>query len=493
MTLTRRGPIKRLLLAHEFALLLLITITGALGATWAYFWQHTSVELVRLNDLAYTTQRLRSELFRQIKDVTRARLMEDPEALELYKDYSRRMEDHFNELRGNSVAQDEEYAIQALQLSYRVIQQDMNKIFNDPYGIAAGARMGLLMPEQEQQMVGAFEAAAEGFEGVLKQSDAGIRGARGFWTRMVPLVIAQPIVLALAVMLFSRHRVQRGFVLPANEVIEGARVMRAGQLDHRIPVHGVDEVASLSEALNEMAAELAKSRDALVEKQKQAALGALVPVVAHNIRNPLASIRASAQLLDHAESAKDIEETKLAVIETVDRLGRWVNSLVSYLHPLQPQLAQQDLHRVTDATLQLLAPRLSQKDIAMQKLGWDEACVAPMDADLMEQALYGLLSNAIDASPVGETLTVGTQRRGSLLTLWIEDRGPGMAWQPEPSELSPGPSTKRFGTGLGIPVAFKICTAHGWSLRFNKLDQGGTRVTVEVPLTTVRTDNEPGS
>jgi signal transduction histidine kinase len=66
-----------------------------------------------------------------------------------------------------------------------------------------------------------------------------------------------------------------------------------------------------------------------------------------------------------------------------------------------------------------------------------------------------------------------------------------MPFEPQPSAgLSPGRTTKRFGTGLGIPVAYKVCKAHGWKLQFGKGEQGGTRVTITAPLYTEDEESE---
>jgi nitrogen-specific signal transduction histidine kinase len=73
--------------------------------------------------------------------------------------------------------------------------------------------------------------------------------------------------------------------------------------------------------------------------------------------------------------------------------------------------------------------------------------------------------------------------------MMIEDQGPGMPFQPEPKGLTPGPSTKRFGTGLGIPVAFKVCRAHGWNLDFKPGENGGTRITISGPVTQAQADD----
>ncbi|MGH8646232.1 MAG: ATP-binding protein [Gammaproteobacteria bacterium] len=471
--------LRRLLLAHELALLFLIIVTGALGYGWGYFWQETSDESVRLNELAYTAQRIRSDLFRQIKEVTLARLMEDPAAMRLYRRYSRRIDKQFNTLRQNSQTRSEGMAIQELQLAYRVIQKDMNAIFTDPYVINRTVRMRILNPSYEKQMVGGFEKAFSGLDEVLEATHAKLHQRRALWSRLAPLLMPVPVLLAVALLLTSRRSVQEGFVRPMADLIGGAKQIREGNLRYQVPVCGAAEVANLAEALNQMAKDLAQSRDALVEKEKQVALGSLVPVVAHNVRNPLASMRASAQLLEHAEGQNEISEIKHDLIQTVDRLGRWINALVSYLHPLQPHFVHRDPRAVLDAVLGLLSPKIEQKRLRIEKQGWELEHELLMDVDLTEQAFYGLLSNAVDASPPLGQMRLRLRQSDTALEIAIEDEGPGMPFQPQPSDLRPGPSTKRFGTGLGIPVAYKIFKAHGWELHFMNRSHGGNRVLVE--------------
>ena len=82
----------------------------------------------------------------------------------------------------------------------------------------------------------------------------------------------------------------------------------------------------------------------------------------------------------------------------------------------------------------------------------------------MEQALYGLLANAVDASPQQGTIVIAFERKIEHFIIKIIDNGSGLPFEPQPSNLEPGPSSKRFGTGLGIPIAFKICQTHAWDL-----------------------------
>ena len=108
---------------------------------------------------------------------------------------------------------------------------------------------------------------------------------------MVPVTV----VFAAGLLLFSRRSLQTRFIAPLRDLVDGAVEVSRGNLEHRIRAEGVEEIRQLASTFGEMTARLAESQRVLVESERQAALGALVPVVAHNIRNPLASIRATAR------------------------------------------------------------------------------------------------------------------------------------------------------------------------------------------------------
>lgn len=474
-------PLRHLLIRYELAFLVLLLVTGALAGLWAYYWQTTSAELVRLGHLRDAGHQIRTDMFRQIKEVTWARLKDDPEALQLFVEFSRKIDKNFSELDNFSTLAEEKQAVTVVIDAYRVIGKDMNKIFTDPYMMNRMIRLRVLDPAYERNMVSVFEQAYDRFQSVLDKQQNAINSKMTYWTNLAPLLIPIPLILAGILFLFSRASIQRQVVQPVEIVRQGAAVISKGEFNHHVPEMGVKEMVDLAGTINEMAAELARSRDALIESEKQAALGQLVPVVAHNIRNPLASIRASAQLLEHVDDLDDKREIKDAILETVDRLTRWVSALVSYLHPLKPHPKITTLTEMLQAIVNLLETRLEQKNVQIVHKQWDEKLVTAVDPDLMEQALYGLLSNAVDASPDDAEVDLSVFRNGADIDITISDDGAGMPFDPKPAELAPGHTTKRFGTGLGIPVAFKVCNTHGWKLSYEKRDPNGTRVRIKIP------------
>lgn len=492
MLLKRPNSLKSLILTYEIAFIFLVAVTGILGVAAAYFWQVHSSESIRINRQHYTIEQVRGELYAQIQEVIRARVLEQTQAVELYADYSRRIDRHFNELRQRSSMKIEDMAIQNLHGSYREIQKDMNSIFSDPYLERQVTRLKILDPQFAQRMVGNFENNFISYKKLLAKDRQVLDKELELRKKLAPFIIAIPLLIAIALVFYTRRIMKRGFVTPMQNIINGAGEMSQGNLEHIIAEQGVEEVSELAATINSMSKELSDSRDQLVATERQAALGALVPVVAHNIRNPLASIRATAQLIDDAEDKEELVEYRSAIIETIDRLGRWVSSLVSYLHPLKPNYQKVKASALLDAAASLLMTKLEQKKMKLDKQDWSNDMTLKVDPDLMEQALYSLMNNAVDASSKGDDLILKLSRDNEMLAIHIIDQGGGIPFTPNADNLEPGPSTKKFGTGLGIPIAFKICKEHGWELSFNHYEHNnkkGTEVVLLAPIKEISGEN----
>jgi signal transduction histidine kinase len=129
----------------------------------------------------------------------------------------------------------------------------------------------------------------------------------------------------------------------------------------------------------------------------------------------------------------------------------------------------------------MLKPKLTQKRLSLDRTGWDEDVEIPVDPHLIEQALQGLLSNAIEASPADGSLRVRVDASADAALVSISDQGSGMPFSPTAKDLAPGPSTKRFGTGLGIPFAMKVADVHGGAIAFDSIRPRGPEVRLTLP------------
>ena len=250
-----------------------------------------------------------------------------------------------------------------------------------------------------------------------------------------------PLILAVLLLLFSRVFLKRAIVRPIEGVLHATTEISAGRLEHKAPEAGTAELVTLARAINHMAEELAHSQEALIRTEKQAAQGLLVPMLAHNIRNPLASIRATAQVADNDELDPDIREALQGIMSSVDRLERWTGSLLAYLHPLRPHPVPTRLRHVVEGALVPIEQKLRERGVQIQLPVWRQADEMFTDEHLLEQALYNLLLNAVEAAPAESMVEMHADISATMVKLVIADRGPGKPFTPDPRSISPGGGT----------------------------------------------------
>ncbi|WP_062151982.1 sensor histidine kinase [Beggiatoa leptomitoformis] len=472
----RPHSLKNLLFLYETTFLLLVIVTGTIGGSWAYWWQKTSSESARINVLYHSIYKIRETLFKQIESVNNTNRLEGPAAfMTFYQDYPVLINQQFAHLSQTTTSATEKELVQQFQTAYLVIQNNLNNLLDSStfyLQLAQGQSVNA------QAIMAKFDVAFTAFLRFLESQRQALDAQNRQWIHWTLLIMPLPVLLAILLLIISRRAVRQRFVLPILQITADARRISAGMYDPLIHVDGVEEVQTVARAINQMMQALLASQSAILEKERQVALGALVPVIAHNIRNPLASIRAIAQMMECHQA--ETLEARDDIITTVDRLERWVTSLVSYLHPLKPVLQPANMANVLTTTVQLLKIKLEAKQLQIILNGLTTPSTVLMDVNLVEQALYGLLNNAIEASPTGANIQLTLhQQAGGLLHCTIADQGSGMPFIPQaqPQALvAPMPSTKRFGTGLGIPFAFKVCQAHGWQLTFASEKGQGTCV-----------------
>lgn len=483
----RPRSLRSVVVQHNAAFLTLIAVTSVLGIYASWFWQNSSRESIHLNTLLNDALEIRGDIFREIKEITTARLVNDPSALNRYWRHLYQIDQRFYHLETRVAGTAGAVAVKTMRHSYELMQSEMNKLFAAGQATGYQAMRQLTDEVYQQRILGDFENAFNLLRRHIRDLQQQLEDRLDYWTSLAPFIVALPVIIALALLFYSRRVFRFQFIQPMNDLASTALSISGGEAQHHLPVRGVQEVVSLTESINTMAEQLVASNKMLVEHERQAALGALVPVVAHNIRNPLASIRATAQVLKYADSEADRSEAQQAITATVDRLERWVSTLLSYLNPLQPVTKKIELTTISDQTVAALDNRLKEKQLHIERHNWDAGIRLSVDDVLLEQALYGLLTNAVEASSPGGVIGIGLETRDNKATLLIDDDGPGMPFEPKPTDLSPGPSTKRFGTGLGIPFAFKIVKAHAGQLKFESAPLGGTRVRLELPLPALAT------
>lgn len=470
-----------LLLLHDLSFLALILFAVISGAYGIFIWDQASKESQRINSLVQEIYQVRGDLYRQMKELFDAFFLQDNEALAEYNQFTTSILTHLAHLQSIAGDEDERLAIQGIENNYRNFVNEAPKLFYRYQSNPDKPAQKSLYKDIETGIFKRYEEVTQRAEHLLSLKQAEIKLRLDDARKHSIGILFMPVLLAFILLVFSRQILKNAIVRPINDIIDATNAISTGDLGHQVPEAGALELVLLSREINKMAEDLAASRDALVKSEKQAALGLLVPMLAHNIRNPLASIRATAQVIDAPDLDKDTQESIQGIIHTVDRLERWTGGLLSYLHPIKPSLNQVLLSTVVQGAMTTLRQKLHEKSSVIHENSMDILAPILTDEHLLEQMLYNLLLNALEAGPKGGAITLDCQRNADDLVILIMDEGPGMPFTPNPHALTPGPTTKRFGTGLGIPFAFKVCEELGGMLQFESKHSKGTTVRVTLP------------
>ena len=476
----KNKSLKDLLLIHELAFILLIFFAGAAGTYGIHLWEKSSQEASRISALINEVQQTRGDLYRQMKELFDAYFLEDITAKDEYNEFTKSVEKHFTLLDTLAVGADEKEAIDDLYANYKQFVIETPILFDAFQNANTEDLKRALNTDIETGLFKRFEDILSRTEQLLNQKQMQLDHQLTRTKRITSQLLIIPLLLAVLLLIFSRIFLKRAIVQPISGVLKATSEISSGNLAHKAPEEGVAELAEVSKAINEMAGQLASSQEALVRTEKQAAQGLLVPMLAHNIRNPLASIRATAQVMDDPTHDTETRESLLGIINTVDRLERWTGALLAYLLPLKPQPTHTSIQAIVEGALGPLQQKIKEKSIQLNLPSWDNSTAIYTDQHLLEQVIYNLLLNAIDASKASATLDISYTNSAQTIYLRIADRGSGMPFTPDPSAIS-APTTKRFGTGLGIPFAFKVCDALGGELNFEPRVDGGTIVTITLP------------
>ena len=210
---------------------------------------------------------------------------------------------------------------------------------------------------------------------------------------------------------------------------------------------------------------LAASQHALLQSEKLAAIGRLAAGVAHEVRNPLGVIRASASMLEEGPGLDDDARRACSFIrEEIDRLNGLITSLLAFARPTEPRLSPVALDAVIERALRLAAPEVDRRAIALVRETPPALPAVRADADLLAQVLLGLLVNATEAVAEHGRIIVRASVESATVVVEVADDGPGVEAGNVEQLFEPFFTTKASGTGLGLAMALRIAHAHGGTL-----------------------------
>lgn len=253
------------------------------------------------------------------------------------------------------------------------------------------------------------------------------------------------------------------------------------------PADADDELAALNRRLDallshvaDVQASAANSRARMLDAEKLAVVGKLAAGVAHEIRNPLASIRMWLYSLRKGLSDQADALRKLAVVEEeVGRLEKIVQSFLAFSRPAEPRPRPEDPATLLRSTVDLLAHTAAEKQVTLLLDIPPQLPKILADPEQIRQVVINLLNNALEATPAGGWIRIAAEpqntRHGPGVLFRVRDSGSGIAPEVRSRLFEPFVSTKEHGTGLGLCIAARLVEQHdGWLVLESTGAEGST-------------------
>jgi two-component system, NtrC family, sensor histidine kinase HydH len=245
----------------------------------------------------------------------------------------------------------------------------------------------------------------------------------------------------------------------------------------------VKRTQNAAERLAESNRNLRHAQVSLRRSERLAALGQLTAGLAHELRNPLGTIKASAEMLtkDSTRCRPEVmSEMTGYIVSEVDRVNGLIASFLDFARPLHIRPMRADLQAVIDDVVRQQSDLARSRNVAISVRMNDGPLWFLFDPDLLKSAISNLVQNAIEASAPGQGVEIRAESRDENVMIFVSDHGEGIQAQNLESIFNPFFTTKPHGTGLGLAIVSKIIDEHEG--RINVFSEAGAGTTFELTL-----------
>jgi nitrogen fixation/metabolism regulation signal transduction histidine kinase len=326
-----------------------------------------------------------------------------------------------------------------------------------------------------------FQQLADVGEGVNRYRQLGVLvplQRRYVWLLVSGLVVG----LAIAVLILS-NTLARGISRPLGELSAALARVAGGDLAARIRPAGALEMRTLGSAFNQMTASLESARTSLQQAEREAAWREVARHLAHEIKNPLTPMRLSLHRMKRrldsvAESEREAMRDSIeALVQEIEHLTRLAEQFAQYARLPEPRFEDVDIADIARRVAALYEP---------DQVTYRCEAPAPMlvrgDPLLLSRALHNLTLNACEAAGEGVPVEIVALSANGRAVVEILDRGPGLPEGPSEHLFEPYVSTKRRGSGLGLPLVRDIAKRHGGEATLENRENGGARARLVIPI-----------
>lgn len=280
---------------------------------------------------------------------------------------------------------------------------------------------------------------------------------------------------------------------PIKKLMEGTVRVSRGDFSHPIKIESPDELGNLAMSFNQMSSRLLATRDEieeahkkLIQAEKLASIGKLAATIAHEIRNPLTSVKLNIQKVLEDGRVGDLEREHLAITqEGIGQIEKFIKELLNFTRVSGLQLDHFSVAQIIDESLKMIGDCFREKKIAVERRIDEGVPEIFCDGDKMRQVFLNLLRNAYEAVPDGGkvnlSVSAAADARPKKVRIRISDNGVGIPEKDWEIIFEPFYSTKASGFGLGLANARKIVEQHKGTIRVVKKRSPGTAFEILIP------------
>ena len=265
---------------------------------------------------------------------------------------------------------------------------------------------------------------------------------------------------------------------------EATEAVSRGNFDQQVQTTGADDVGRVGRAFNTMTESLRRTLDELARRESLAKVGEFAAILAHEVRNPLTSIRINLQRMEEQVTDEaELREPLSRVLGQIERLNATVTGALRVARSGTIRRARIDLRTPLAAAIQAATPQFNTREARLNPPALDgDPVYVDADPDALEQLFVNLLFNAAEALDHGGEAEVRLDASSHEVIVSISDSGRGIPPSDRARVLELFYSTKPEGTGLGLAIARRIALAHGGDLEIDDDPRPGTTIRVRLPI-----------
>lgn len=305
-----------------------------------------------------------------------------------------------------------------------------------------------------------------------------------YYTRITATVIIFGVGLILSIILAKRY------TKPIEEVVQAAKSVALGNLDHEIRNERRDEIGELAKSFNYMVGKLKEERvleERLRKAEHLAGIGQFSMSIAHEIRNPLNFISLSIDHIrkkyePHDEGEKErFNSLILNIKNEILRVSQFAQSFLEQSRPFELNLKKMDAGKLIEEVLELVRVKAEKDNITITK----ESEMVPelyLDPGFIKTCLYNIILNSFQSMPEGGKVTIRTGIADENLSISVEDTGKGISAEKLSKIFDPFYTTKNGGLGLGLALTKRIVEEHRGRIEVKSIEGKGSSVTIFLPV-----------